>query len=272
MLRVGAGVAVVALHAAVVAALFWAPSSKPEISLPEPVTVHFVEIAPDIQEFKAPEAETPPAPEQPVVEPEPEPEPVVEPEPEPEPVVEPEPEPEPEPEVEPEPEPEPPVADPMPEPPKPKPKPPPPKPKPKPQPPKPKPQPPKPQPTPKPPVELPPSGSSADSDKQQGPQSAPQTDGPRLVGKVDYDGRQPMPVYPRMSANRGEEGRVIVRVLINVNGRVDRATLQRSSGFERLDKAALVAARKGRFKPYTVNGVPQPALTDIPFDFALRKK
>jgi len=79
-----------------------------------------------------------------------------------------------------------------------------------------------------------------------------------------------MPVYPRASLMRREEGRVIVRVSIDTRGEVSAATVQRSSGHERLDEAALDAARKARFKPYTENGVAYPAMADIPFDFVLR--
>jgi len=62
----------------------------------------------------------------------------------------------------------------------------------------------------------------------------------------------------------------VVRVLINARGRVEEATVQQSSGYQRLDKSALAAARKTRFIPYSVNGVAQAALADIPYNFGLR--
>jgi protein TonB len=76
-------------------------------------------------------------------------------------------------------------------------------------------------------------------------------------------------VYPRASERRGEQGRVVVRVLISPQGKVLQATVQRSSGHERLDEAAVRAARGARFKPYTENGIAYKALADIPFDFVL---
>jgi protein TonB len=94
-------------------------------------------------------------------------------------------------------------------------------------------------------------------------------DRPRVVGTVDYLGRRPSPVYPQMSMRRGETGRVIVRVLISPQGGVANATVHKSSGYERLDNAALAAVRMARFKPYTENGLPYPARADIPFDFVL---
>lgn len=264
-LRVGAGLAVLALHAAVIGALFMAPAQPPQIEEPEAVMVRFVEVGPEPQEAEAEPAPEPPAP---VVEPEPEPVVEPEPEPEPEPVIEPEPEPEPvvepEPEIVPPPVPEAPKLEPKPEP----------KPKPKPTP-KPKPEPkPQPKPQPKPPVEqppaTPPSGNPQGAAKPQGPQQGPPPDQPRMIGRVDFMGQRPMPVYPRASQLRREQGRVMVRVLINPQGGVDKASIQRSSGHDRLDQAALEAARKARFKPYTENGIAYPAMADIPFDFVMR--
>ncbi|MCK9511666.1 MAG: TonB family protein [Pigmentiphaga sp.] len=292
-LRLGAAFAVLAVHAAVVAALTMSPSLPPEA---EPVTVQirFVELAPEQQQVAAPSAMDEPVsqPEEPVAEPEPEPEPPL-PEPEPEPLP-PEPEPEPEhPPPEPEPEPPPPELEPEPPPPEPEPTPapeppPPPKPKPKPEPkpepkpkPKPKPEPkpkPKPQPPkPAPPVPAPPSPApaaapaTAQSNRNATPDApvAPPSDEPRLIRQVEYLGRPPVPTYPRIAQRMGETGRVVVRVLISTEGRVQRATVQRSSGHSRLDEAALNAAQRARFRPYTENGVARAALADLPFDFVL---
>jgi protein TonB len=84
---------------------------------------------------------------------------------------------------------------------------------------------------------------------------------------VDYLGRRPVPVYPRASERRREQGRVVVRVVISTQGTVLEAKVQSSSGYERLDESALKAVRTARFKPYTENGVAYRAMADIPFDF-----
>ncbi|MEO6984526.1 MAG: energy transducer TonB [Paralcaligenes sp.] len=96
-----------------------------------------------------------------------------------------------------------------------------------------------------------------------------QPDRPRLIGRVDYLGGRPIPVYPRLSERRGEQGRVIVRVSISAQGSVVGVSVRTSSGYSRLDSAALDAARSARFKPYTENGVAYAAMVDIPFDFVL---
>ncbi|MGE8636224.1 MAG: energy transducer TonB [Achromobacter piechaudii] len=247
-IRAGAGLAVVALHAAVIGAIFMAPEHRPELEQPEAVMVSLID-APVPQVAKA---EPTPEPPQPVVEPPPEPQPEVEPDPEPEPELKPEPEPEPEPVVE---------------------KPPMPAPKPKPKP-KPKPQ-PKPQPKQEvkpetPPVQTPPAGAVDGAQASQSPQQGPPPDQPVLVSSIEFQGARPMPTYPMASRRMREEGRVLVLVEINTQGLVERATIDTSSGFSRLDESALAAARKAKFKPYTRNGVAYPAKAKIPFDFVMR--
>lgn len=77
----------------------------------------------------------------------------------------------------------------------------------------------------------------------------------------------PAPVYPALSQRRGEAGRVIVRVLIDVAGLPRQLQVQESSGFARLDSSALTAVRATRFKPYTESGVPQPVWVLVPIVF-----
>lgn len=263
-LRIGAGVAAVAVHVAVLGTLFLGESSPPVQEAPEAVMVRFFEISPDPVLAKAPKADTPPAPPPPPpVKPEPEPEP------EPE---EPEIEPDPEPVVEPEPEIKPPIVE---EAPKVKPQP---KPKPKPK------SVPAPVVTPTqepvedappsdaPPSDLPPSGDPEAQGAPTGPATGEPPDTPRMISNVNYLGGQPKAEYPSQSQRRREEGRVVVRVLINTKGEVEEAHVEQSSGYERLDRAALVAARKARFRPYTENGVPYPGRADIPFDFVLKSR
>jgi TonB family protein len=66
--------------------------------------------------------------------------------------------------------------------------------------------------------------------------------------------------------------RTIVLVDINAKGLVDNASIRLSSGSPALDNAAIEASRKGRFKPYTRGGTPQPARALIPFDFVMNSE
>ena len=89
---------------------------------------------------------------------------------------------------------------------------------------------------------------------------------PPLVESVEYVRAVP-PVYPRESQRRREYGTVLVRVLVDERGRPADVRIERSSGHERLDSAALDAVRKFLFHPYEVNGVAQAAQVLIPIGF-----
>lgn len=80
----------------------------------------------------------------------------------------------------------------------------------------------------------------------------------------------PPPPYPAMSRRLGETGRVVVRVLIGVDGRAQDARIERSSGFERLDRVALETAReRWRYVPGTRGGVPEAMWFNVPINFVL---
>ena len=69
--------------------------------------------------------------------------------------------------------------------------------------------------------------------------------------------RNPKPPYPRMSTTMGEQGNVMVRILVGVDGLPKEVELQKSSGFERLDNAALSGVKQWRFVPGKRDGVPE---------------
>ena len=58
---------------------------------------------------------------------------------------------------------------------------------------------------------------------------------------------QPKPPYPRLSKSLGEQGTSSIRVLFSPSGLPLKAELLSSSGFERLDKAAVDGAMSWRF-------------------------
>ena len=59
---------------------------------------------------------------------------------------------------------------------------------------------------------------------------------------------------PRAARRAGESGTVWLRVLVDAAGLPAQVTVQRSSGFARLDEQALWAMRQARFKPHTEDG------------------
>lgn len=64
----------------------------------------------------------------------------------------------------------------------------------------------------------------------------------------------PKPAYPLYSRRAKETGTVMLRVLIDDSGLPAQIVVEKSSGFPRLDEAALAAMRGARFKPYMENG------------------
>ncbi|MGY4831789.1 energy transducer TonB [Sphaerotilaceae bacterium SBD11-9] len=77
--------------------------------------------------------------------------------------------------------------------------------------------------------------------------------------------------YPRTSRRLQEAGTVLLRVFIDERGHAASVQLGRSSGFPRLDDAALASVKRWRFKPYTENGQPMAGYAVIPVMFELEK-
>ncbi|MDD2880653.1 MAG: energy transducer TonB [Rhodoferax sp.] len=80
----------------------------------------------------------------------------------------------------------------------------------------------------------------------------------------------PAPVYPAISQRLGEQGKVVLRVLITKDGSARQAEIQESSGFDRLDQAALRAVMGWRYVPGRRAGVPQDMWFNVPINFALK--
>jgi protein TonB len=81
---------------------------------------------------------------------------------------------------------------------------------------------------------------------------------------------RPNPIYPARSRRAGEQGWVVMRVLVDRTGRPAQVSVAQSSGHPALDEAALSAVRASLLRPYSENGVPQPVWVLMPIDFVLR--
>ena len=79
----------------------------------------------------------------------------------------------------------------------------------------------------------------------------------------------PKPAYPPLSRRLREEGKVVLRVLIDTDGSAARAEIRSSSGYERLDQAALQTVLRWRYVPARRNGLPEAMWFDIPVNFVL---
>jgi protein TonB len=100
--------------------------------------------------------------------------------------------------------------------------------------------------------------------------AAPPAPAPILPPDVDAAtaARSP-PVYPVESRRRREQGTVRLRVIITPEGRVKEVAVASSSGFDRLDQAALDAVRHWRFRPGTQAGLAVEAVGFLSIPFKL---
>jgi protein TonB len=99
----------------------------------------------------------------------------------------------------------------------------------------------------------------------QAPVSAPIT-----AARFDADYLQnPKPVYPAMSRRLGEEGKVVLRVRVSVQGQPLTVEVSKSSGFPRLDDAARLAVERWRFVPARQGNEPIEASVLVPLNFTL---
>jgi protein TonB len=78
------------------------------------------------------------------------------------------------------------------------------------------------------------------------------------------------PEYPAISRRMGEEGKLILRVELDENGHIDNAKVLNSSGYERLDAAALSAVKSWQCNPSLRDGQPVRAVALQPFNFVLQ--
>ena len=76
------------------------------------------------------------------------------------------------------------------------------------------------------------------------------------------------PPYPSLSAENGEEGTVVLKVFVNVDGKAF-VWVKKSSGSPRLDTAGRKAVLKTKFQPSTYHGKPVATLVSVPILFSL---
>jgi protein TonB len=75
--------------------------------------------------------------------------------------------------------------------------------------------------------------------------------------------------YPEAARREGQEGRAIIKICVNQQGKIDSADVATSSGFPELDEAAIKVAKAYRFKPATSEGKPVSSCPTLPVKFEL---
>lgn len=98
---------------------------------------------------------------------------------------------------------------------------------------------------------------------QQAPVTPPQADASQI--------NNPAPVYPVQSQRLREEGTVILEIMVLADGSVAELRLKTSSGYARLDEAALRAVKNWHFIAAKRGDESIDYLYELPVQFALNK-
>jgi len=96
---------------------------------------------------------------------------------------------------------------------------------------------------------------------------------PATVSEPRFDAAyldNPAPVYPPLSRRMREEGRVMLRVFVEANGRASQVQIKAGSGAPRLDQAAQDAVSRWKFIPARRGAEAVGAWVLVPIVFNLR--
>lgn len=103
--------------------------------------------------------------------------------------------------------------------------------------------------------------NQADNPAEAIPQTPPKFDAAYLLN--------PKPAYPSMSRRLGEEGRVMLWVMVEADGVPSKVEVRTGSGHARLDQAAVDAVRNWKFVPARRGSEPVSAPVIVPLSFTL---
>ena len=81
--------------------------------------------------------------------------------------------------------------------------------------------------------------------------------------------KNPAPEYPSLAQRRGWEGTVLLRVHVLASGKPGEIQIQKSSGRQQLDDAALSAVKRWSFVPAKQGDVAQGGWVSVPIDFKI---
>ncbi|MFP0196665.1 energy transducer TonB [Pseudomonas sp. PHC1] len=81
--------------------------------------------------------------------------------------------------------------------------------------------------------------------------------------------KNPAPEYPSLAQRRGWEGTVLLRVHVLANGKPGEIQIQKSSGRQQLDDAALDAVKRWSFVPAKQGDVARDGWVSVPIDFKI---
>ncbi len=84
---------------------------------------------------------------------------------------------------------------------------------------------------------------------------------------ASYAAANRKPEYPKMSLRLGEQGTVVLTVMVKSDGSAGDVEVKSTSGFTRLDRAAADAVKTWRFNPATVDGKAVDKSYEVPITF-----
>ena len=82
----------------------------------------------------------------------------------------------------------------------------------------------------------------------------------------------PEPAYPAASLELGESGNVLLRVAVSAEGQPTSVEISRSSGYGRLDRAALSAVKRWRFTPARRGSEAVAGVVLVPINFQIKQQ
>ena len=101
------------------------------------------------------------------------------------------------------------------------------------------------------------------------PAPAPEPVRTGVAISASYAASNRPPVQPARSLRNGEQGKVILRVMVQADGSAGEVQVRTSSGFPLLDEAARSAVQTWRFNPATSDGKPIAEWYLVPIIFKL---
>ncbi|WP_088706997.1 energy transducer TonB [Noviherbaspirillum denitrificans] len=90
------------------------------------------------------------------------------------------------------------------------------------------------------------------------------------ASEASYAATNRTPPYPRIALSNGDEGTVILRVLVTAEGTAGAVEIAKTSGHTLLDESARRTVLSWRFKPATVDGKPVAEWYQVPIPFKLQ--
>jgi protein TonB len=85
---------------------------------------------------------------------------------------------------------------------------------------------------------------------------------------ISYRKMRP-PKYPPQAARQRQQGKVLLKVLVGLDGSPEEVTVEKSSGSRLLDQAAIDAVKTWKFNPGKKGGSPNRGYALVPIEFTL---